>query len=162
LDKPRLDRTALVVDDDMFVLSALAELLCEEGFDVHTASNGFSASRVALETHPAIILLDVKLPERSGGDLLHELRQEPATRDSAIVVVSANTHLLSESELAEADAVVTKPFDVGELLTIVQRELQHAAARRDEVRPVTAPAHWQAAPPRPRRTAAARRTRGRR
>jgi CheY-like chemotaxis protein len=162
LDKPRAERTALVVDDDVFVLSALAELLCEEGFDVHTASNGFSASRVALETRPAIILLDVKLPERSGGELLHELRGDPATRDCAIVVVSANAHLLSESELAEADAVVAKPFDVDELLSIIQRELRHAAARRVEVPPITAPSRWQSAPQRTRRAAGARRTRGRR
>src|SRR3954471_18205735 len=99
LDKPRSDRTALVVDDDVFVLSALAELLSEEGFDVHTATNGFSASRVAQECHPGLILLDVKLPERSGGEILSELRSDPVTRDSAIVVVSANAHLLSEDEL---------------------------------------------------------------
>jgi CheY-like chemotaxis protein len=162
LDKPRAERTALVVDDDVFVLSALAELLSEEGFDVHTASNGFSASRVALETHPAIILLDIKLPERSGAELLSELRLDPATRDGAIILVSANVHLLSESELAQADAVVPKPFDVDELLAIVYRELQHAVARRAEVPRVTAQSHWQVAPPRARRTASPRGSRGRR
>jgi CheY-like chemotaxis protein len=157
LENSRSDRTALVVDDDVFVLSALAELLSEEGFDVHTASNGFSASRAAAECRPAIILLDVKLPERSGGDLLAELREEPATRDSAIVIVSANAHLLSESQLAQADAVVAKPFDITELMSVVQRELQHAAARRAEVPPITAIAHG--IPLRTRRTPAARRAR---
>ena len=38
-------RTALVVDDDIFVLTALADMLSEEGYDVHTASNGFSAMK---------------------------------------------------------------------------------------------------------------------
>jgi two-component system sensor histidine kinase/response regulator len=162
LDKPRSDRTALVVDDDPFVLSALAELLCEEGFDVHTATNGFSASRLAQECHPALILLDVKLPERSGGDLLTELRDDPTTRDTAIVVVSANAHLLSEVELASADAVVSKPFDVNELLSVVQRELLHAAGRRAEVAPIAAGSHRVPASPRPRRAASSRHTRGRR
>jgi DNA-binding response OmpR family regulator len=161
LEKPRVDRTALVVDDDVFVLSALAELLTEEGFDVHTASNGFSASRVAVEWHPSIILLDVMLPERSGADLLTELREDPSTRESAIIVVSANTHLLSEAQAAQADAVVTKPFDVDELLNVVNRELLHAAARHVEVPPVLGLSH-RSAGGRVRRTTGARRTRGRR
>ena len=162
MDKVRVERSVLVVDDDVFVLSALAELLSEHGFDVHTASNGFSASRVAHETRPSVILLDIKLPERSGGDLLGELREEPGTRDSAIVVVSANTDLLSEADLAQVDAVVTKPFDIDELMSVVNRELQHAAARRTEVAPVTAPSHWAPTSPRTRRPATPRHTRGRR
>src|SRR5205085_1073808 len=47
-----VDRTALVVDDDVFMLSALAELLEEEGYDVHTASNGFSALRQVQSFRP--------------------------------------------------------------------------------------------------------------
>jgi CheY-like chemotaxis protein len=142
---PRHEHTALVVDDDVFVLSALAELLSEEGFDVHTASNGFSASRVAVECRPAVILLDVKLPERSGAELLAELRNDPATRDSAIVVISAYANLLSDAERAQADAIVPKPFDVPELLSIIERELQRAAARRSEVPRVASAAHPRAA-----------------
>src|SRR5712691_11263633 len=97
---PHLDRIALVVDDDIFVLSALAELLSEEGYDVHTASNGFSAVRLALECRPAVILLDLVLPERSGTEVLAALRGDPATRDVAIVVVTGNPQLLTEAQLA--------------------------------------------------------------
>ena len=46
------ERTALVVDDDAFILSALAEVLSEDGYDVHIASNGFSALRQAMELRP--------------------------------------------------------------------------------------------------------------
>jgi|SRR5438105_184986 len=158
---PRTDRIALVVDDDAFMVSAMAELLSEEGFDVHTSSNGFSALRQAAEYRPIVILLDVLLPERSGGDVLAELRSDPATRDGAIVLVTANPQCLTEAQIAEADAVVLKPFDVAELLQTVHRAVLRAATRHAEVVPVVALAHRPPAS-RQRRSAGARRTRGRR
>jgi two-component system, OmpR family, KDP operon response regulator KdpE len=159
---PRPNRTALVVDDDVFVLSALAEMMSEDGYDVHTASNGFSAIRLATELRPLVILLDLVLPERSGAEVLMELRSEPLTRDSAVVIVSGYADSLSEAELAEADGVVGKPFDVSELLMTVQRAVQRAAGRRDEVAPVAAVAHREQAVRQQRRAANPRRTRGRR
>ena len=87
---PRLERTALVVDDDVFIVSALAELLEDDGFDVQTATNGFSALRRAIESRPSVVVLDLALPERSGQELLADLRAEPTTRDLAIVLVTAN------------------------------------------------------------------------
>src|ERR1700738_735094 len=110
----RSDRIALVVDDDVFVLSAMAELLYEDGFDVHTSSNGFSALRQAAEYRPAVILLDVVLPERSGGDVLAELRADPVTHDIAIVLVTGNPQLLTDVQTAQSNGVVVKPFDVDE------------------------------------------------
>jgi two-component system KDP operon response regulator KdpE len=156
----RSDRIALVVDDDVFVLSAMAELLSEDGYDVHTSSNGFSALRQAAEYPPAVVLLDLVLPERSGGDVLAELRAEPATRDVAIVLVTGNPQFLTEAQMAEADGVVVKPFDVDELLQTVHRAVQRASSRRAEVVPVATTSHREAAS-RKRRPASARRTRGR-
>ena len=157
----RSDRTALVVDDDVFMVSALAELLEEDGYDVHTATNGFSALRQVMEFRPAVVLLDLALPERSGSDLLRDLRADPTTRDLAIVVVTGHPDGLSDSQLAETDGFLSKPFDNMDLRATVQRAVVRAAIRRAEVAPVTATTH--ASPPlRVRRTANARRTRGRR
>jgi two-component system sensor histidine kinase/response regulator len=158
---PRLERTALVVDDDVFVLSAVAELLEDDGFDVQTATNGFSALRRAVAARPSVILLDLALPERSGAELLEDLRVDPATRDLAIVLLTAYANRLTEVELAQVDGVVTKPFDVNGLLEIVQHAMQRAACRRSEVAPVLTPSHRDPSL-RIRRTAPTRRTRGRR
>lgn len=135
---PRADRTALVVDDDIFVVSALAEILEEDGYDVHTASNGFSALRQASELHPTVVLLDLALPERSGMDLLRDLRTDPNTRDMAIVVVTGYADRLTELQLAEIDGLITKPFDVVELSNTVQSAVLRAALRHAEVAPVAA------------------------
>jgi CheY-like chemotaxis protein len=158
---PRLERTALVVDDDMFVVSALAELLEDDGFDVLTATNGFSAMRRAFEAHPSVILLDVALPERSGTELLADLRAEASTRDLAIVLVTGFADQLTQAEASQADGVVAKPFDADELLATVDDAIQRAAGRRAEVAPVAALSHRDASL-RIRRAGSVRRTRGRR
>jgi CheY-like chemotaxis protein len=157
----RLDRTALVVDDDVFIVSALAELLEEEGYDVHTASNGFSAMRQAIEYRPSVILLDLVMPERSGGDILTELRTDAATRDIAIVVVTGNAQLLTEAQIADADGIVDKPFDVPGLMETVHRALLRASTRHAEVAPVVSVSRREQ-PVRIRRASNVRRTRGRR
>src|SRR5437588_11099852 len=104
-------RTALVVDDDVFVLSAVADMLAEEGYDVHTASNGFSAMRQATELRPDVILLDLVLPERSGTEVLNELRTNAATRDAAVVVVSGQPDGLSDALRAAMDGLVVNPSE---------------------------------------------------
>jgi CheY-like chemotaxis protein len=160
---PRLDRTALVVDDDVFIVSALAELLEEEGFDVHTATNGFSALRHAQEQRPSVILLDLALPERSGKDLLEDLRADPATRDLAIVVVTGHADRLSERQHAETDGVISKPWDELQLVGVIQAAMLRAASRRAEVAPapITTASHRQPGA-HPRYPASAHSTRGRR
>jgi CheY-like chemotaxis protein len=158
---PRLERTALVVDDDAFVVSALAEVLSEDGYDVHTASNGFSAVRLAQTYRPAVMLLDLALPEQSGTEVLAELRAHPSTRAIAVVIVTANPRQLTEAHLAEVDGVVGKPFDLADLLETVRGAFQRATLRQVEVAPVAAVSHPQLAA-RVRRAAGARRSRGRR
>jgi CheY-like chemotaxis protein len=157
----RTHRTALVVDDDAFVVSALAEMLSEEGYDVHTATNGFSAVRQVADYQPSVILLDLRLPERSGRDVLNELRSDPATRDVAIIVVTGHPDELTEADLAEADGLVAKPFDIDDLLAAVRRAIQHASSRRAEVAPVSATGHRDGSA-RARRAPSAGHTRGRR
>ena len=158
----RAHTTALVVDDDVCVRSMLAELLDEEGYEVHAASNGFSGLRLAAETRPHVILLDLVLPEVSGQDMLRELRDNPATREAAIVIVSGNVDALLDQQKAEADAVVSKPFDISTLMATLHQAVQRAAHRASEVRPVTPGATSHDGPRRTRRAPAMRRTRGRR
>ena len=151
----------MIVDDDVFVLAELAELLSEDGYDVHTASNGFSAVRQARELRPSVVLLDLMLPERSGNDVLDDLRTDPATRDGAVVVVTGHADALADRHLSNADGVVIKPFDIDDLLATVQRAVIRAAARRAEVAPIVAVAHRESTV-HSRRPAGATQTRGRR
>src|SRR5438105_2768321 len=161
MDRPsRREASALVVDDDVHVRSLLAELLEEQGYDVITASNGFSGLRLAAERQPRLVLLDLMLPELSGVDVLSELRSAPGTRDTAVVVVTGNPQSLSEVQRSEIDGLVSKPFDLTDLIAVTQVAVLRASTRHAEVPPIVAPLH----PPivRTRAAPATRGARGRR
>ena len=157
----RAHASALIVDDDVAMRALLAELLEEEGFNVTTASNGFSGLRLATEQRPQLILLNLVLPELSGAEVLGELRSNQHLRDLAIVVVSGNAELLSERQAAQVDAIMRKPFDISSFLATVHRAVQRASSRAAEVPPV-APVLSGHDPRRLRRRAATRHPRGRR
>jgi CheY-like chemotaxis protein len=163
MERASTQATALVIDDDVVLRSTLAELLQEEGFFTVQASNGFSGLRLASEHHPQVILLDLLLPELSGIEVLRELRSAPAGRDMAIVVVTGSPDSLSAAQVADADGVVRKPFDVNGLMLTVHRAMQRAASRAAEVAPLTAAAPVLPVHQRAKRLASGpRRARGRR
>ena len=114
---------ALVVEDDPWIRLLLRDLLTDAGYAVLEASNGSAALRLAQRQPPALVLLDLVLPEQSGLELLTELKSTRATAHVPVIAVSARTDLLARAaELA--DAVVAKPFDIEELLARI------SAARR--------------------------------
>ena len=114
---------ALVVEDDPWIRLLLRDLLTDEGYAVLEASNGSAALRLAQRQPPALVVLDLVLPEQSGLELLTELKSTRATAHVPVIAVSARADLLVRAaELA--DAVVAKPFDIEELLAKI------SAARR--------------------------------
>ena len=119
LTDPGVTATALIVEDDPWSRSLLAELLTEERYAVLQANSGEEALRIAGEQTPDVILLDLALPTKSGLEVLRELKATTATRDIPVVVVSAYSMRVDESDADHAEALVQKPFDVASLLTTV-------------------------------------------
>jgi CheY-like chemotaxis protein len=78
----------LAIDDDADFLSIIRETLGKQGFTVRTASSAAEGLQAARERPPRLILLDIKLPDRDGLDLLHALKDGPETKDIPILVVS--------------------------------------------------------------------------
>src|SRR5438874_2110923 len=87
--------TVLVVDDDPRVVELLQIALGAHGFRVLAASNGDDALKSAAEEAPDLVILDVRLPRRSGLDVCECLRRDPETAHLPVIMVSA---------LAETDA----------------------------------------------------------
>ena len=75
-------RTVLVVDDDAAIRSLISELLHDDGYTVLEADCGREALRLADELAPAVVLVDHRLPDMSGMDVLERLRTRPASRDT--------------------------------------------------------------------------------
>jgi two-component system phosphate regulon response regulator PhoB len=108
----------LAVEDDQDLAELYESFLSWEGHDVLLAHNGDEALRL-LRQRPDVILLDLRLPDTDGGVLLRRLRREPGARHTPVIVVSATVP--SESRIRDADAVVSKPFDISELLGTIYR-----------------------------------------
>ena len=109
--------TVLVVDDDPEILNVLQLRLSNRGYRVITAVDGNAALEVARRELPAIILLDVMMPAKSGWEVVKALKHDPATADIKVVMVSAIGHAMNEmtSDLYGADAHVDKPFQFDKL-----------------------------------------------
>ena len=117
----------LVVEDDPVTCEVIQIVLEDFGFEMITVRSGGQALQVAQDAPPDLVLLDLSLPDMDALELCAALKREPATRSSAVVLM---THQLSEEEeLARvvnsgADAQVLKPFSPLGLLAIVHECLQ--------------------------------------
>lgn len=78
----------LVADDDKDFREILASKLKSKGFAVKTASNGKEALKIARESTPALILMDVEMPEKNGIEVTFELQQDPHTKNVKVMFVS--------------------------------------------------------------------------
>lgn len=116
----------LVVEDDPWIRSLMADLLTGEGYGVVQAPDGKVGLQLAQQENPDVILLDLAMPEKSGLDVLHELKSSKPTRDIPVIVVSAYAMLMMGSDARRADGVIQKPFDLADLLT----QVQQAVAKR--------------------------------
>ena len=110
----------LVVEDDPSVRGLLHTLLSAEGYDVSTASDGLAGLVKAASTQPALILLDLMMPDLGGVRVLEELRDDPALADTSVIVVTGKVDAVpGMRSLLGDDNVFLKPFAVGELLARV-------------------------------------------
>lgn len=114
-------REVLVVDDDPDIRRLLLDLLQAEGYRVSSARNGAEAlRRLAGERGALLILLDLMMPEVDGYTVLRELASDPAARTRHHVVVMSASERLRAGGLSGADAALPKPFDVLDLLDMVE------------------------------------------
>ena len=109
--------TVLVVDDHQASAELLIEFLHADHFCVVTAPDGESALRIAQAERPAVVLLDVRLPDLSGVEVCRQLRAIPILRDATIIMVTAVDDRQTRHSVfaAGADGLLLKPFDRVEL-----------------------------------------------
>ena len=104
----------LVIDDDLVVLKFLRANLREEGYEVLTALDGTEALHVIEKELPDLIILDIMMPEKSGLELLKELKAQPGTARIPVMMASvmANPESLAKARDLGAADYTTKPFDI--------------------------------------------------
>jgi DNA-binding response OmpR family regulator len=123
----------LVVDDDRRVRELLEIALSAHGFRVITAADGEEAIQRALRDRPDLVVLDVRLPKRSGLDVCDQLRRDPEDAGVPIVLVSAlaETESRLQAFARGADDYLSKPFSPKELVARVKRLLARSEESRE-------------------------------
>jgi len=124
--------TVLVVDDDAASLSALFECLRRASYRVLVAQDGTSALERAEKGKPALILLDVMMPDMDGFETCRRLKRSPSTADVPVLFLTALSDTNEKVKGFEAGAVdyLTKPFQWEEVLARVRTHLRLRAAER--------------------------------
>ncbi len=120
----------LVAEDEPDVLNLIALNLKAAGFTVVQAGDGAAALRQARDTLPALIILDLMLPEMSGLEVCKALKKEPQTAAIPIVMLTAKAEEVDRIVGLElgADDYITKPFSPRELVLRVKSVLRRISA----------------------------------
>jgi two-component system alkaline phosphatase synthesis response regulator PhoP len=112
----------LIADDEPNILISLEFLMKREGYEVVLARDGQEAMDAIVRERPALVLLDVMMPIKTGFDVCYEVRAHEAVRDTLIVMLTAKGR---DTDVAKglalgANAYMTKPFSTKELVQKVR------------------------------------------
>jgi DNA-binding response OmpR family regulator len=123
----------LVVDDEASVVEVVTLYLRREGFQVRTAQDGQAALRAIAERRPALVVLDLMLPEVDGLTILRRLRDVDGLSVPVIMLTARRqeTDRIYGLELG-ADDYVTKPFSPAELVSRVKAVLRRSGGEKVE------------------------------
>jgi two-component system cell cycle response regulator DivK len=117
--------TILVVDDFEELRNTLRMWLEKRGYKVTEARDGEQAIEVARREHPALILMDIGMPERSGLSATYKIRKDPDLSDIPIIAVTAfGAELRADALKAGCVECLDKPIDTDELQKLLGSLLQ--------------------------------------
>ena len=119
----------LIVDDDEKMRSLYQDILLSEGFDILVAANGEDGLRLAIANRPDLILLDVMMPYKKGGEVSDDLLDNNKTKDIPVIYL---TSIITEEEVKAQQGVVSERFIISKSSSrqeLMQRIREVLAAR---------------------------------
>lgn len=116
---------AIVVEDDVFLSEIYADTLRSIGMYVEPYFDGASAMQTLKTRKPDLVILDLNLPKYSGIEIFHDMRKQPHTADTWVLIVTANPAQAAELTEVETTSqnllVLAKPVSVDQLDQLAQR-----------------------------------------
>ena len=109
----------LIIDDDSDFVDELTDMLRESGYEVVVDKNSLTAAKTAAKATPDIILLDLKMPGKSGFQVADELRQSSSTEQTPIIAITGFYSQKDELSLIDIYGIrkcISKPFNPEYLL----------------------------------------------
>src|SRR3989338_9124477 len=123
-------KTILVVDDDLGMIRLLEKRLRSDGFEVIGALNGRTGLKKAKEVKPDLILLDILMPDISGGEGTRQLQLDPELKDIPIIFITVTIDKKEDKvdKEIELDGHVypafAKPLHHQKLMSVIKKELK--------------------------------------
>lgn len=117
-----MGKHVLLIEDEPNIIEAIRFILSRDGWSVDTHSDGANAIERVQSMRPDLIILDVMLPNKSGYDILRDLRDNPMTAKLPVLMLTARGQT-KDRELAERLGVnefITKPFSNSDILASVR------------------------------------------
>lgn len=126
-----MGQTILVAEDQQHIRSLIEYKLKNSGYNVICVEDGNAALKTAQELKPNLIMLDVMMPLMTGFEVLAALKQDDATKNIPILLVTAQSkeeEVLKGLELGAED-YITKPFSPNELVARIKTVLLRTSRR---------------------------------
>ncbi|OGZ04707.1 MAG: hypothetical protein A2845_05445 [Candidatus Lloydbacteria bacterium RIFCSPHIGHO2_01_FULL_49_22] len=121
------NKSVLIVEDDIALRKVLVDKLTDEGFVALEAVDGLEGLKVALEKHPAIILLDIFMPRMDGITMLSKLRSEDAWGKHVHVIVLTNSTdaqtIARVSSFGDTDFLIKAEWSLEALVARIREKL---------------------------------------
>jgi DNA-binding response OmpR family regulator len=116
----------LLCDDELHILKAAEFKLSRAGFEVQCAGNGQEGWEAIQRRKPDLLVTDLQMPYLNGFQLAQKVRENPATSDLPIIMLTGKGYEMSKEEVTERfriTRVMNKPFSPRELLQAVEETL---------------------------------------
>lgn len=113
----------LVIDDDLGILEVIKIILESNGYNVITADDSEDLSQKLLESSPDLVIIDIWMSKQDGLELTKLWKAQELTKNIPIILSSALSDVEKLSREVGADAFLAKPFDIKDLLKIVENIL---------------------------------------
>lgn len=115
-----MKKKILVVDDDEAIVEVIKLILEDQGYAVITSDNG-NIFQLLDKEHPDVILLDVLLSGYDGREIARALKRDVTKKHIPILMISAHPTAALTASDSGADAFLSKPFEITDLLSLVAK-----------------------------------------
>jgi len=124
-----MNARVLIIDDEWTIQQALQARLLAHGFEVLMACDGPSGIETARQQHPDVILLDLRMPDMDGFEVLQHLRASPEAASIPVIFLTANVQdtVKQKALSAGASGFLPKPYEPTVVLEAIRRATSRPA-----------------------------------
>src|SRR5512146_334527 len=120
-----------LIDDDELIVSMLARVLKQEGYDVRTATTPNDVVAKVKTWSPAVVLLDIRLPERSGIDILKDIMGQNIPTQVVMLTADDTAETAVKAMKLGAADYLTKPFNVDEVKIVLKNIVEKGMLKQE-------------------------------